>query len=106
MEHINTLSYDYSIESNGRMTKGLIAMINLPPGRWSIVCTSKDKKIPNGVIECKTVEYDGQVQGTRFVNYMDDNQRRWYINKTDSLRSLLTSRGLDLNKTFLILKKQ
>jgi hypothetical protein len=80
--------------------------IYLPPGAWEIVCTSKDKKIPNGIVECKTVEYDGSVQGTRFVNYMNPNQRRWFINKTDSLRSLLTSKGCDLNRDWLILKRQ
>lgn len=77
----------------------------LPPGTWQIICTSKDRKIPNGVVECKVVEYDGTVQGTRFVNYLTDNQRRWFINKTDSLRSLLASKGCDVNKNYLILKK-
>jgi hypothetical protein len=77
----------------------------LPPGTWEIVCTSKDRKIPNGIVECKIVEYDGKVQGTRFVNYLNDNQRRWFINKSDSLRSLLTSKDCDLNKNYLILKK-
>lgn len=78
----------------------------LPPGTWEIVCTGKDKKIPNGIVECKTVEYDGSIQGTRFVNYMNPNQRRWFINKTDSLKSLLASKGCDTKQNWLILKKQ
>ncbi len=39
----NTFSYDYSIKKgNGGCTSGLIAMIDLPPGNYSFIATSKD----------------------------------------------------------------
>lgn len=84
-----------------------VKIIDLPPGNWQIICTTKEclKKVPMGIVECKTVEYDGQVQGTRFVNYLNDNQRYWFINKTESLRSLLTSKGLDPVKNYILIKK-
>lgn len=34
-------SYDYPIEKGDRCTTGLIAMIDLPPGSWRILCTTR-----------------------------------------------------------------
>jgi hypothetical protein len=79
----------------------------LPPGSWQIICTTKEcqKKVPMGIVECKIVEYDGGIKGTRFVNYMNPDQRFWFINKTESFRSLLLSKKMDPNKNYLIIKK-
>lgn len=85
----NTLSYDYSIESNGRMTKGLIAMIDLPPGTWSIVCTSKRA----------TEDQCAKIAGVPEADIVHGWNRTFF-------HDLLTSRGLDVNKQYLILKKE
>lgn len=79
-----------------------------PPGNWQLICTTKEckKKVPNGIVECKVVEYDGGIKGTRFVNYLNDDQRTWFINKTDSFRSLMVARALDAeNKNYVLIKK-
>jgi hypothetical protein len=80
---------------------------DLPPGSWQVIGTVKEalKKVPMGIVECKIVEYDGGIKGTRFVNYLNDNQRTWFINKTDSFRSLLTSKGLAMEKNWVLIKK-
>jgi len=73
---------------------------DLPPGKWQIVCTSKDvteDMLANIVCELPV--------GKRFENYNGDYPV-WYHTKKESFRSLLTSKGCDLNKNWLILKKQ
>jgi hypothetical protein len=87
--------------------KDTLIVIDLPAGNWQIICTTKEclKKVPMGIVECKIVEYDGGIKGTRFVNYLNDNQRTWFINKTDSFRSFLLSRGLNPQTNYVIIKK-
>lgn len=72
----------------------------LPPGTWQIVCTSKEateEQLTDLVRELPI--------GQRFANYSGDYPV-WYHSRKESLRSLLTSKGCDLNKHWLILKKQ
>ena len=87
----DALEYEYN---------GTVDISDLPPGTWSIVCTSKDITRWQA---SELVEHDGEL-------YLDYNLFRGMQNYTDdpmhSLHSLLTSRGLDLNKQYLILKKE
>lgn len=91
------------IDENGEMLAGTKP---LPPGTYRFLFTTKNVKIiPNGIVECKIVEYDGEIKGTRFVNYTNPNQRYWYINKTDSFKSLLRSKNLDPKNNYAIIEK-
>ena len=68
---------------------GILFAIKLPLGTWSIVCTSKD------------VTYDqcGEIAGVPEADVVHGYNQTLF-------KDLLTSRGLDLNKQYLILKKQ
>lgn len=75
-------------------------LVDVGPGTWSIVCTSREATeehlkeiIPEMLI------------GDRYPNYNGDYPV-WFHSRRESLRSLLTSRGLDVNKSYLILKKE
>lgn len=95
-----TLSYDYSITRGDKTTTGLIAMIDLPAGTWEIICASKEctEEQAKGVVE----EYS--IRGhKRFEDY--SREFMWQETALDSLRSLLTLKGLDPNKNYIILKK-
>lgn len=97
--------YD-GVNSIGFYLNGELRFIHLPPGNWRFLFTTEDvKEVPNGIVECKIVEYDGKVQGTRFINYTDPNQRRWFIEKSDSFKSLLRSKNLDLKNNYAIIEK-
>jgi hypothetical protein len=77
-------------------------VIKLPPGTWEIVCTSIATP-PEHVYE--VIEHDGD----GFKDYgagPPENDYGPFVNIIDSLNSLLTSKGCDLNKNYLILKKQ
>jgi hypothetical protein len=72
----------------------------LPPGTWEIVCTSKgatEEQLKDVIPELKV--------GERYQNYGSDYPV-WYHSRRESLRSLLNAKGCDLNKNWLILKKQ
>lgn len=73
--------------------------INLPPGTWEIVCTSKEateEQLKDVIPELKV--------GERYQNYGSDYPV-WYHSRRESLRSLLNANGCDLNKNLLIVKK-
>lgn len=70
------------------------------PGNWQIICSSKEctEEQAKGVVE----EYS--IRGhKRFEDYSIEFM--WQETALDSLRSLLTSKGLDPNKNYIILKK-
>lgn len=74
--------------------------VDLPPGNWGIVCTSKEVTedlLADIIPELIALE--------RFGNYCGDYPV-WYHSRKESFRSLLTSKGCDLNNNWLILKKQ
>ena len=69
-------------------------------GEWEIVCTSKEAtedKLQDLIPEMKA--------GGRYENYNGDYPV-WYHSRKWSFCSLLASKGCDVNKTYLILKKQ
>lgn len=76
--------------------RGFIA---LPAGNWQLICTTK---------ECTEEQAKGLVKelpvGQRWQNYNGDYPIWWHTAK-ESLRSLLTSKGLDVNKNFVLIKK-
>jgi hypothetical protein len=74
--------------------------IYLPPGTWEIVCTSK------GATYMQATTIVEHLRGG-FVNYDGNSvpQTGGYDTPFKSLNSLLTSKGCDLNKNWLILKK-
>jgi hypothetical protein len=74
--------------------------IPLPPGTWEVVCTSKEAtedQLKDIIPEMKV--------GQRYQNYNGDYPV-WYHSRRESFRSLLTSKGCDVNRNWLILKKQ
>jgi hypothetical protein len=73
---------------------------HLPPATWEIVCTSKEatEELLKEVIPELPV-------GQRWQNYGGDYPV-WFHSRRESLRSLLASKGCDVNKNWLILKKQ
>jgi len=75
--------------------------IKLPPGIWEIVCTSKSA----------TEEQAREIaerNGEGWIDYDKDHFHHDipYPEAVDAFSSLLTSKGCDLNKNWLILKKQ
>src|SRR5690242_15747251 len=99
-----TLSYDYSIVKDGRATKGLIAMIDLPAGTWEIVCTTKEctEDQARRIVERTHPGGFGR-SGEEFKNYAQSSPV--CFRARDSLHTLLTSKNLDPNKNYIILKK-
>jgi hypothetical protein len=73
----------------------------LPPGTWEIVCTSK------GATYMQATTIVEHLRGG-FVNYDGNSvpQTGGYDTPFKSLNSLLTSKGCDTNRNWLILKKQ
>lgn len=97
-----TFSYDYSITRNGKSTSGLMAMVDLPPGSWQYLfttkgCTEEDaRKVVN-------------VQGSGYEDYHDVTPDYFllpFAKATDSLESLLKAKGCDINKNWAIIQKQ
>lgn len=77
-----------------------VKIIDLPPGNWQLICTTK---------ECTEGQAKGIVKelpvGQRWMNYNGDYPVWWHTAK-ESLRSLLTSKGLDPeNKNYVLIKK-
>jgi hypothetical protein len=75
--------------------------VDLPPGTWQIVCTSKNATYLQAA---SIVEH---FRGG-FVDYDENSIPRVYAYTSpfESLNSLLTSKECDLNINWLILKKQ
>lgn len=97
---LQALSYEYSKPCGERYDQGMMSITDLSPGTWEIVCTSKEASVAHAakIVEDIEVGYKG-------YNYRKDNVLFWR-EPIDSFYSLLTSKGCDLNKTYLILKKQ
>jgi hypothetical protein len=72
----------------------------LPSGTWQIVCTFKDVTWTQAT---QIVEFSGN----GFKDYDPDNFHHDlpFMSPFESLRSLLTVRGCDVNKDYLIIKK-
>jgi hypothetical protein len=74
-------------------------LIYINPGNWQIVCTSKE------ATEAQLIDVVRELPvGKRFENYNGDYPV-WCHSRRDSLNSLLASKGCDVNKNYLILKK-
>jgi hypothetical protein len=73
---------------------------DLPPGTWQIICTLKDASYTQAA---EIVESDGD----GFKDYNEDNFHHDLplMSPFDSLRSLLTVKGCDVNNNWLIIKK-
>lgn len=81
--------------------------VNLPPGTWEIVCTSKEatEEQLTGIIGPKIWGgFSGHIEG--YTDYytigMDIAP---FSTRKESFNSLLNAKGCDLNKNWLILKK-
>lgn len=74
----------------------------LPPGSWQLLCTTREvtEEQAKGI-----VEYDSFIDG--YKDYDTDNFHHDtpFINALDSLNSLITSKGLDTNKNYCLLKR-
>jgi|ERR1044071_3896124 hypothetical protein len=79
-------------------------VICLPPGTWEIVCTSKTFKAWHALEVLEWFEFAAKC-GFRDYSQPDD-LRYPFEDHRQSLNSLLTSKGCDLNKIYLILKKK
>jgi hypothetical protein len=75
--------------------------LGLPPGTWEIVCTSSPTNL-------ELLHQVVERVGSGFKDYDKDRLHHDlpFMSPIDSLQSLLTSKGCDLNKNYLILKKQ
>lgn len=76
--------------------KETLIVIDLPPGNWQLICTTKEvtEEQAKGIVEREEGE---------FKDYECDEAV--YMYAANSLRSLLTSKGLDPNKNYLLIKK-
>jgi len=81
----NTFSYDYSITREERVTRGLIAMIDLPPGNWRYICTSKEVK----------ASHAPQLFGYAMIG--DEYAK-------ETMNSLLDSKGLPVDGNYVYLE--
>ena len=68
--------------------KQKLIVIDIPPGTWEIVCTSKEATEDNCAL----------IAGLSFQDVVHGYSRTFF-------HDLLTSKGCDLNKHYLILKK-
>lgn len=93
-----------AFKSNSWLKENEYEIMNLPPGTWQIVCTSKEAT--DEIAKSIVVQY-----GDFFTDYEMTEQDykeqdvNWFRSALYSLHSLLTSKGCDLNKNYLILKK-
>jgi hypothetical protein len=90
-----------------------VKIIDLPPGTWEIVCTSKNVTEEQASEIVDSSQWYFPVKHTRYVDYAfpfdREFKQRWsegFGKAIDSLRSLLASKECDLNNNWLILKKQ
>ena|ERR1700760_2352738 len=91
----DALEYWYPVDGSA-----MHEVTDLPLGTWSIVCTSKEAT-KEQAYEIVEHDWDG------FKDYGEiDLSLVPYLSPLDSFRSLLTSKGLDVNNNYLILKKQ
>jgi hypothetical protein len=80
-----------------------IKIIDLPPGTWVIVCTSKEATRDHAY---EIVEWFQLAEQTGYRDYsFSDDLRYPFTDPLVSLNSLLNSKGCDLNKNYRILKK-
>jgi hypothetical protein len=81
-----TLSYDYSIQKGDRCTTGLIAMIDLPPGNWRVLCTTREVKA---------------MHAPALFGYamLSDHYAQ------ETIKALITSKGLDADKNHCLIEK-
>lgn len=90
------LHYKYGIEEQWNYIK-------LPPGTWQILCTTKEatEEQAKGI-----VEHDTFIGGYKDYDTERFHHEDPFIKATDSLNSLITSKGLDVNKNYVLLKKK
>lgn len=90
----------YIEDTNKLFKPGIPFPVPLPPGNWKILCTTK---------EATWLQAAGIVDHFRggFVNYESNLVPKVAAYSTPfvSLRSLITSKGLDGNKNYCLLKK-
>lgn len=74
------------------------------PGNWQLICTTKEvnDEEAKGIVERTHPGGFGR-SGEEFKNYLKASPL--CFNSIDSLRSLLTSKGLDINKNYVLIKK-
>ena len=72
----------------------------LPPGPWRILCTTREatEEQAHQIVESVTTANELPV-------YRDYEFSQWMKTAVGSLRSLITSKGLDGNKNYVLLKK-
>lgn len=99
----NTLSYEYSVEKRERCETGLIAMIDLPLGNWQLIGATKDLTEEQAR---QIVEQVGLSNGWKDYDTNNIPSCYPYISPIESFRSLLIAKGLDVNKNYILLKKQ
>src|ERR1044072_2153555 len=92
---------DYIIAYKGKewLKEDEYHILNLPPGTWEIVCTSKEATEEQAA---EVVEYivSDMLSGYRFYGVTDKSViEAIAYTPVSSLHSLLTSKGCDLNKT-------
>lgn len=87
---------------NNQVCSGELVLFPLPAGNWQIVCTSKEvtEEQAAGVVEQEGIGYKDYTAGPPENDYGD------FVLSSDSLDSLLTSKGCYLKLNWLILKKQ
>jgi len=85
--------------------------IQLPPGTWEVVCTSKEVTEEQAASIVQVIS-NGKISGRpQYRRYdrdpvKDMPARSWTRDARHALETLLASNGCDLNKNYLILKNQ
>jgi hypothetical protein len=80
----------------------------LPLGNWRIICLSKEATEGHAqyIVDQDELFINGKSQGVLYCNYFCvHDQCEWYKYASDSLSSLLTSKGCDPQLNYLLLKK-
>lgn len=88
-------------------------VIDLPPGSWQLLCTTREASEEQARVVVGSSEWYFPARHTRYIDYAhpvyENNKQAWahgFGKAIESLNSLLTSKGLDLNKNYCLLKKK
>jgi hypothetical protein len=102
----NTITWS----SPGAVARGFMV---LPPGQWEIVCTSKEATEEQAAAIVQHSLWWFPEKHIRYIDYAypfdTALKQKWdqgFGKAIQSLNSLLASKGCDLNKNYLIIKKQ
>lgn len=85
----------------------------LPPGSWQYLFITKGCTEEQAATVVRSAQFFFPAKHTRYVDYAhpydEHNRQKWqqgYIKATESLQSLLRSKGCDINKNWAIIQNE